>query len=98
MSSRIGYLIPEFPGQTHAFFMREREELEKLGKIDDWMDRDAYIAQVAVGFRISYTPWPSRPRLQLHRRARAERDERGDHADAKQRAHRAGRGARESVR
>jgi colanic acid/amylovoran biosynthesis glycosyltransferase len=28
---RIGYLIPEFPGQTHAFFVREREELERRG-------------------------------------------------------------------
>lgn len=27
----IGYVIPEFPGQTHAFFMRERQELLKLG-------------------------------------------------------------------
>lgn len=27
----IGYLIPEFPGQTHAFFMRERQELRQLG-------------------------------------------------------------------
>jgi len=27
----IGYLIPEFPGQTHAFFMREREELSRRG-------------------------------------------------------------------
>jgi colanic acid/amylovoran biosynthesis glycosyltransferase len=26
---RIGYLIPEFPGQTHAFFVREREELQR---------------------------------------------------------------------
>lgn len=29
--TKIGYLIPEFPGQTHAFFMRERDELTKLG-------------------------------------------------------------------
>jgi colanic acid/amylovoran biosynthesis glycosyltransferase len=28
--TRIGFLIPEFPGQTHAFFMRERVELAKL--------------------------------------------------------------------
>lgn len=28
---RIGFLIPEFPGQTHAFFIRERNELKKLG-------------------------------------------------------------------
>jgi len=28
---RICYLIPEFPGQTHAFFWREAEHLAKLG-------------------------------------------------------------------
>lgn len=28
---RICYLIPEFPGQTHAFFWREAKELAKLG-------------------------------------------------------------------
>ncbi len=28
---KIAYLIPEFPGQTHAFFMRERDELTKRG-------------------------------------------------------------------
>lgn len=28
---RIGYLIPEFPAQTHAFFWREREALRELG-------------------------------------------------------------------
>ena len=30
MSTKIGYLIPEFPGQTHAFFMRERAKLAAL--------------------------------------------------------------------
>jgi colanic acid/amylovoran biosynthesis glycosyltransferase len=30
---KIGLLIPEFPGQTHAFFIREREELHKLDVI-----------------------------------------------------------------
>ncbi len=28
---RLGYFIPEFPGQTHIFFWRERERLEALG-------------------------------------------------------------------
>ena len=28
---RIGYLVPEFPGQTHTFFWRELRALEKLG-------------------------------------------------------------------
>lgn len=29
--TKIGFLIPEFPGQTHAFFMRERVELANQG-------------------------------------------------------------------
>lgn len=28
---RLGYLVPEFPGQTHIFFWREISELKKLG-------------------------------------------------------------------
>lgn len=35
MSQTIGYLIPEFPGQTHAFFMRERACLTDLGVTTD---------------------------------------------------------------
>jgi glycosyltransferase involved in cell wall biosynthesis len=31
MPLRIGYLIPEFPGQTHSFIWRERLHLAKLG-------------------------------------------------------------------
>lgn len=31
MSLKIGYLVPEFPGQTHAFFWREIAILEQLG-------------------------------------------------------------------
>jgi len=27
---RIGYLVPEFPGQTHIFFWRERESLTRM--------------------------------------------------------------------
>ena len=29
--SKLAVLIPEFPGQTHAFFMREKAEMEKMG-------------------------------------------------------------------
>jgi colanic acid/amylovoran biosynthesis glycosyltransferase len=29
--AKIGYLIPEFPGQTHAFFWRERQALRRHG-------------------------------------------------------------------
>ncbi|WP_020042862.1 exopolysaccharide biosynthesis GT4 family glycosyltransferase EpsE [Salipiger mucosus] len=28
---RIGYLVPQFPGQTHIFFWREVRELERMG-------------------------------------------------------------------
>ena len=28
---KIAYLVPEFPGQTHIFFWRERAALEKIG-------------------------------------------------------------------
>jgi glycosyltransferase involved in cell wall biosynthesis len=31
MHTRIGYLIPEFPGQTHVFIWRERRHLARLG-------------------------------------------------------------------
>ncbi len=31
MRGRIGYLVPEFPGQTHAFFWREATALEDAG-------------------------------------------------------------------
>ena len=31
MSLRLGYLVPEFPGQTHAFFWREIRALRRIG-------------------------------------------------------------------
>ena len=31
MKARIGYLVPEFPGQTHTWIWRERRALEELG-------------------------------------------------------------------
>ncbi|MCR2823914.1 exopolysaccharide biosynthesis GT4 family glycosyltransferase EpsE [Microbacterium sp. zg.Y909] len=31
MDVKLGYLVPEFPGQTHAFFWREVQELELAG-------------------------------------------------------------------
>lgn len=31
MKVRIGYFVPEFPGQTHVFLWRERQALEELG-------------------------------------------------------------------
>ncbi|MBF2003379.1 MAG: glycosyltransferase family 4 protein [Synechococcales cyanobacterium M58_A2018_015] len=37
MKTRIGYFIPEFPGQTHIFYWREREALKELGIAADWV-------------------------------------------------------------
>ena len=34
---RLGYLVPQFPGQTHIFFWREIAELEKRGVTVDLM-------------------------------------------------------------
>ncbi|RYZ52906.1 MAG: colanic acid biosynthesis glycosyltransferase WcaL [Proteobacteria bacterium] len=35
MGIKLGYFVPEFPGQTHIFFWRELERLEALGaKVD----------------------------------------------------------------
>jgi glycosyltransferase involved in cell wall biosynthesis len=34
---RIGYFIPEFPGQTHIFFWREWHVLKELGVEADWV-------------------------------------------------------------
>jgi hypothetical protein len=31
MKTRIGYLVPEFPGQTHTWIWRERRALLDLG-------------------------------------------------------------------
>ena len=31
MPLRLGYLIPQFPGQTHIFFWRELEALQARG-------------------------------------------------------------------
>jgi colanic acid/amylovoran biosynthesis glycosyltransferase len=31
MKAPIGYFIPEFPGQTHIFFWRERQILAEIG-------------------------------------------------------------------
>ena len=33
----LGYLVPQFPGQTHIFFWREIAELEKRGVTVDLM-------------------------------------------------------------
>ncbi len=33
---RLGYLIPEFPGQTHIFFWREAQALHRLGFEVEW--------------------------------------------------------------
>ena len=33
--ARIGYLVPEFPGQTHTWIWRDRSALEELGMFAD---------------------------------------------------------------
>lgn len=45
--TRIGFLIPEFPGQTHAFFIRERQELKKLGVDTQLISTRAPISSVS---------------------------------------------------
>ncbi len=37
MTTRIGYFIPEFPGQTHIFFWRERQVLAEFDIEADWL-------------------------------------------------------------
>jgi hypothetical protein len=37
MKAKIGYLVPEFPGQTHIFLWRERQALEELDIESDWV-------------------------------------------------------------
>src|SRR5260370_35282774 len=32
MSMRLGYLVPEFPNQTHVFFWREIRALRRMGE------------------------------------------------------------------
>jgi hypothetical protein len=40
MSRRIGYLVPEFPGQTHAFFRREIGALIGTARLYDFANRN----------------------------------------------------------
>lgn len=41
MKGKIGYLIPEFPGQTHIFYGRKRQVIAELGIETDlvWTQR-----------------------------------------------------------
>ncbi len=50
MKARIGYFIPEFPGQTHIFFWREIEALESMG-----MDIDLVSTKHPVSKIMSHT-------------------------------------------
>lgn len=45
-SIRIGYLVPEFPGQTHIMFWRELHELKRLGAHVDQVSTRAPAVQV----------------------------------------------------
>lgn len=48
MISKIGYLAPEFPGQTHAFFWREIQALRKLGVESILISTKRPLAEVTV--------------------------------------------------
>jgi colanic acid/amylovoran biosynthesis glycosyltransferase len=61
MKARIGYLVPEFPGQTHTWIWRDRRALEELGVeadlvstrrpkliVHDWAEKAQKITQYLV--------------------------------------------------
>jgi glycosyltransferase involved in cell wall biosynthesis len=61
MKARIGYLVPEFPGQTHTWIWRDRRALEELGVeadlvstrrpkliVHDWAEKAQRITQYLV--------------------------------------------------
>lgn len=68
---KIGYLVPEFPGQTHIFFWREMRELRKLGvevEVVSTRRPDAAImshAWTAEAMATTTYLWPPSPRLLL---------------------------------
>ncbi len=45
--TKLAVLIPEFPGQTHAFFMREKAEMEKMGAEIELLSTRRPIAKVS---------------------------------------------------
>lgn len=69
MSTRLGYLVPEFPSQTHAFFWREVEALRDLGATVRLIStrrppagscRHAFAGPAAAETRYLYPPrWPA---------------------------------------
>ena len=48
MISKIGYLAPEFPGQTHAFFWREIQALRKLGVESNLISTKRPLTEITV--------------------------------------------------
>jgi colanic acid/amylovoran biosynthesis glycosyltransferase len=61
MKARIGYLVPEFPGQTHTWIWRDRRALEELGVeadlvstrrpkliVHDWAEKAQRLTQYLV--------------------------------------------------
>ena len=68
---KIGYLVPEFPGQTHIFFWREMRELRKLGvevEVVSTRRPDAAIMSHTWTAEATATTtylWPPSPRLLL---------------------------------
>ena len=66
-ATTIGYLIPQFPGQTHVFFWREIAELERLGAVVALLSTRlppmALMAHGWTGQAVARTTYLGRPRL-----------------------------------
>lgn len=64
---KIGYLVPQFPGQTHVFFWREIAELERLGAevelISTRLPPIGLISHGWSGEAIARTEYLGRPKL-----------------------------------
>ena len=64
---RFGYLVPEFPGQTHVFFQREIEALERDGASIDLLSTtppdSAVMAHLWTAPAIARTTYLGRPGL-----------------------------------
>jgi colanic acid/amylovoran biosynthesis glycosyltransferase len=68
MSLRLGYLVPEFPSQTHVFFWREIQALRGMGEEVFLLStrrpspltcRHDFAAEAAAGTRYLFPPAPS---------------------------------------
>ncbi|MCX6502858.1 MAG: glycosyltransferase family 4 protein [Microbacterium sp.] len=65
-SPRLAYLVPEFPGQTHAFFWREVEALEAAGSTVDLVSTTmpkTHAVHPWAGLARARTSYLARPRI-----------------------------------